>query len=75
MQVVLIVPRIEFRLLKFLERKFAGDPEIVILRDRRGVRRRRQPSMRNRERRRGDRRGQGQQSVGAFFLVRDDSAQ
>lgn len=73
MRVVLIVPRGEFRLFEFLEKKFAGDPELHIVRDRRNVQRRRRPSLRNQERRRGDRRGRGRENVGFFFLVRDES--
>lgn len=75
MRVSLIVPQIEFRLLAYLEKKFANDPDIVIIRDRRsGQPRRRRPSMRNQERRKADRRSRSRESVGTFFLMRDDAA-
>ncbi|HUG35921.1 MAG TPA: hypothetical protein VML54_03165 [Candidatus Limnocylindrales bacterium] len=75
MRVSLIVPQIEFRLLEFLEKKFADDLEIVIIRDRRSAQpRRRRPSLRNQERRRTERRGRNRENVGTFFLMRDDSA-
>ena len=75
MKVTLIVPQIEFRLLAFLEKKFADDPAIVVIRDRRSSQhRRRRPSLRNQERRRIERRGQNRERVGTFFLIRDDTA-
>ena len=56
MGVMFIAPRANHPLVAFLEAKFAGDPEVVVIRDRRVGPRRMRQGLPPDERRRGDRR-------------------
>ena len=55
--ITLVTPRSGGPLLDFVEHKFAGDPSVRVVRDRRYGQRRRHLDARGDERRQGDRRG------------------
>ena len=56
-KVMLIVPRFDYALHSWLEKKFDGDPDVLVVRDRRSAQRRQRPEMRYSDRRQTDRRG------------------
>ena len=55
-RLILVAPRRDFQFYEFLRRKFAGDPTVVVIADRRAWQRRKQVSLRVPDRRSGDRR-------------------
>jgi len=55
-KVMLIVPRFDYALHSWLEKKFDGDPDVLVVRDRRSAQRRQRPEMRYSDRRHSDRR-------------------
>ena len=56
-KVMLVVPRFDYRLHTWLEKKFDADPEVLVVPDRRSAQRRRRHEMRHTDRRQNDRRG------------------
>lgn len=73
MKVMVITPRFASRLYELLGQKFAGDPDVVVYRDRRVGQRRRRPMMREvSRRRRGDRRGRTRDDVAWLLAVDGD---
>jgi hypothetical protein len=68
---MVITPRFSHRLHELLEQKFAGDPDVIVYRDRRIGQRRRKTMMREMSRRRpGDRRGRTRDDV-AWLIATD----
>jgi hypothetical protein len=55
-RLILIAPRFDFDFYEFLKRKFAGDPTVVVIAERRAWPRRKQSSMEIPDRRHADRR-------------------
>ena len=55
-RLMLIVPRFDYALHSWLEKKFDGDPDVLVVRDRRSAQRRQRPEMRYSDRRHSDRR-------------------
>ncbi|HET7876718.1 MAG TPA: hypothetical protein VFN71_14440 [Methylomirabilota bacterium] len=55
-RLILVAPRFDYEFYEFLRRKFAGDPTVVVIAERRAWQRRKQASMRDPDRRSGDRR-------------------
>jgi hypothetical protein len=55
-RLILVAPRLDVELYEYLRQKFAGDPTVAVVADRRAWQRRRQVSLREPERRSGDRR-------------------
>jgi hypothetical protein len=70
MKVMVITPRFESRLHEALAHKFAGDPDIIVYRDRRVGQRRRRVMMREVSRRRSrDRRGRTREDVAWLVAI------
>ena len=70
MKVMVITPRFGARLHELLGQKFAGDPDIIVYRDRRVGQRRRRVMMREvTRRRRGDRRGRTREDVAWLVAI------
>ncbi len=67
-RLILITPRFDFEFYEFLKRKFAGDPAVVIIAERRAWQRRKQSSVRIPDRRRADRRQRN--TVGLIVAAR-----
>jgi hypothetical protein len=55
-RLILIAPRFDFDFYEFLKRKFAGDPTVTVIAERRAFQRRKQFAVRTPDRRRADRR-------------------
>ncbi len=55
-RLILIAPRYDFEFYEFLKRKFAGDPTVLVIAERRAWQRRKQFTVRTPDRRRADRR-------------------
>lgn len=70
MRLMLIAPRFDYEVLEFLERKFDGDPDIVVIRDRRAAERRKRPSMREVDRRGRERRARERGRLGFLIVIR-----
>lgn len=73
-QLMLIVPRFDYALHAWLEKKFEGDPEVLVMRDRRAGQRRQRRAMRNQDRRRCDRRGEGRARAGVWLPIKTAAA-
>ena len=65
MKILLVTPRADASTLTMVARRFASDPEVRVIEDRRKGKRRVTPHMRNVDRRRRERRGRFFQLVGA----------
>lgn len=70
MQLMLIAPRFDYDVHEFLDRKFSGDEQVVVIRERRVGPRRRRPQMRERDRRRQDRRGRFRGATGVLVALK-----
>lgn len=55
-RLILIAPPFDFEFYEYLKRKFTGDPTVVVIAERRAWQRRKQASLREPDRRQGDRR-------------------
>ena len=69
-RLMLIVPRFDYALHSWLEKKFDGDPELLVVRDRRSAPRRRRPEMRHSDRRQNDRRGLDPNRTGLIVPIK-----
>lgn len=73
-RLMLIVPRFDYALHSWLEKKFDGDPELLVVRDRRSAPRRRRPEMRHSDRRQNDRRGLNPNRTGVIVPIKTAAA-
>jgi hypothetical protein len=71
MRIILIAPRFDYELHEFLSKKFNGDAEVSVIRDRRTNQRRKRPGMREQDRRRKDRRRIDRAYVGFLVSVKE----
>lgn len=69
-RLLLIVPRFEYDLRAWLEKKFEGDSEVLVMRDRRIGQRRQHREMREHDRRQFDRRGLNPHRTGVLLPVK-----
>jgi len=67
---MLIVPRFDYDLRAWLEKKFEGDSEVLVVRDRRMGQRRQHREMRQVDRRQCDRRGLNPHRTGVLLPVK-----
>ncbi|MBI2525043.1 MAG: hypothetical protein HYV93_03585 [Candidatus Rokubacteria bacterium] len=73
-RLMLIVPRFDYELHAWLEKKFEGDPEVLVIRDRRAAQRRQRREMRHQDRRQCDRRGLAPHRTGVWLPVKTAAA-
>ena len=71
---MLIVPRFDYALHSWLEKKFDGDPDVLVVRDRRSAQRRQRPEMRYSDRRQNDRRGLDVNRTGVIVPIKTAAA-
>ncbi len=69
-KVMLVVPRFDYALHAWLEKKFDADPEVLVVRDRRSAQRRQRPEMRYSDRRQSDRRGLDLNHTGVIVPIK-----
>ncbi|MDP2626243.1 MAG: hypothetical protein Q8Q58_04960 [Candidatus Rokubacteria bacterium] len=73
-KVMLVVPRFDYALHAWLEKKFDADPEILVVRDRRSAHRRQRHEMRQSDRRQNDRRGLASHHTGVVVPIKTAAA-
>lgn len=69
-RLLLIVPRFDYDLHAWLEKKFQSDSEVLVMRDRRVAQRRQHREMREQDRRQFDRRGLNPHRTGVLLPVK-----